>query len=271
MAEYFPSIIGTIAYLMIVIVLGLLGFFGSGLVIKHFEIGAKALATFISTKIKTPYIIPIAELIFSLSTALLIVLYYREEWLLGQSFALPLSLLCITFEGMLIRHLRFRYINSPSIFKWIKLKEKKHPYLRTRIITLFKQVPSILIILLLFQVIVTILFTFSWPRQLYYIVFLALPLLLTFWVYLSFAPIDVQSNDTINARRFWVYLLLVYIAICVYYNKFETYILKQLYSEDIVWNLFLVTTSVLFISFDRILKLWSDDLRVYRNRKKQRQ
>lgn len=164
--------------------------------------------------------------------------------------------------------LKTKYITNLSIFNWIRVKTENYPYFKERIILLFNQTLGILIILTLFWIIATIIFKFHWPKPFYYIIFLASPVLLTLWTYLSFFPINVQTKETIDARRFLVYIVLACMSIYDNYSKFEIYILKIPHPEDSSLDLFLITISVVFIAFDRMFKLWSDDIIKYREEKK---
>ncbi|HAK73061.1 MAG TPA: hypothetical protein DCP36_04785 [Sporomusaceae bacterium] len=268
MGEYFPSIVGAITYLIVVVLLGFIGFWGSGFVIKYFETLGPKLAEIIVSRIKTPCLILIIEMIFILTTTLSIFFYQREINLFEQSLFLPLLLFVIMFEGIVMNSLKNKYTTNLSIFNWIKTKAENYPYFKERIILLFNQTLGILIILTLFWFIANIMFKFHWPKPFYYIVFLALPVLLTLWTYLSFFPIDVQTKETIDARRFLVYIVLACVSIYDNYSKFEIYILKVPHPEDGSVNLFLITISVVFIAFDRMFKLWSDDIIKYREEKK---
>jgi hypothetical protein len=106
MGEYFPSIVGAITYLFIVSFLGFIGFFGSGFIIKHFETLGPKLAEIIASRIKTPYLIPIVEILFILTTVSSIFFYQRKIDLFEQSLSLPLFLLVIIFEGTIMNSLK---------------------------------------------------------------------------------------------------------------------------------------------------------------------
>jgi hypothetical protein len=100
----------------------------------------------------------------------------------------------------------------------------------------------------------------------YYFIFIALPLYLNFWIYLSFSSlfkIKIRTDENvINVRKFIAYCLLAGFVLSDNYSKFE-----GLTSSGEMrlggWSLFLLSSGVVFTALERVFKAGIDHYQSY--------
>lgn len=105
-----------------------------------------------------------------------------------------------------------------------------------------------------------------WPMPMYYFIFIALPLYLNFWIYLSVLPFlklrfRIDEN-VINIRKFIAYCLLAVLILSDNYSKFENVILGGEMKLD-GKSLFLLSSSVVFAALERVFKAGIDHYQSY--------
>jgi hypothetical protein len=168
--------------------------------------------------------------------------------------------------AILIGGIRQQKPESFSIFKLLPVFPNTDTYITNRAFLLINQFSSVMSLFVVLVFTYTFFTLLEWPTPYYFVLYIALPVYLSFWVYFSMEHFKLQFNDENNAnvRRFLSYILLAMYTVHDLYGKFYLLMNDQKQADSNAISFFLYSATVIFIALERVLRTWTDDYRKFK-------
>ena len=201
----------------------------------------------------------ILELLFLIVGALFLVINGTGS----RFYVVPIFIIYIFINTSVIYHLNKKSPEMFSLLTWIADRTNTKNYFINRLGLFLNQGASILFLLAALQVTYSFFAQLQWPNPFYYVAYLALPLYLNLWIYITYKARIRRDEDVINIRRLIAYLCLTIYTFVDGYIRFESYFGVSKPQTEPSFNFFLLISSLIFIGLERFLKALTDDYRSY--------
>lgn len=217
------------------------------------------------TKGNAQRILTISEILFTLITLIFVYTNFSLFFLLDfeKKNELIFSIFVIysvfiVIVSKFIVDLKDSIGNYNSLLEKLVEKINRDNYFINRLGIIFGRTAMSLFthILIVYALLVAVITFQHMPYQIYYMVFIILPISLITFVYLT--DFDGQSQ---NMRRILVYLLLLMVALWKSFNDFKVLMELDIKSSVSDYLVFIILT--IFIAIDRLIKSVIDDYKSY--------